>query len=123
MLKRVSHMMVFVSDMDRAAEFNGKTLGIGVANRSQDFPQYVELASEGAILALNQPSDQWTEGKRLIGRNMGITMTVPDIQSIYRSLAAKGVRFAQPPAKQPWSGTMAILLDPDGNEIALLGEA
>jgi predicted enzyme related to lactoylglutathione lyase len=120
MLKRIGWIQVFVSDMERAVQFYADTLGIGVRTRSPDFPEFVELATEGTILALNRPSDQWPEGTRLIGRFTGITLTVPDIESAHRSLSAKGVRFSRSPAKEPWGGTMTSLFDPDGNEISLL---
>jgi len=120
MLNRIGWIQVFVSDMDRAVEFYADTLGIGVRARSPDFPDFVELATEGAILALNRPGDEWPQGKGLIGRVTGITLTVPDIETAYRSLSAKGVRFSGPPAKQPWGAMMTSLFDPDGNELSLL---
>ena len=45
---------------------------------------------------------------------------VPDIQSKYRAMTAKGVRFSGPPARQPWGGVMTSFFDPDGNEVWLL---
>ena len=47
MLNKVGWVQVFVSDMDRAVEFYEKTLGIGVRNRSPEFPEFVELAADG----------------------------------------------------------------------------
>src|SRR3990170_4398470 len=114
MLNTVRWVRVFVSDMDRAVEFYDKRLGIGVRNRSAEFPGFVELATEGTVLALNSVGDERPEGKKLIGRPTGITLTVPDIQSTYIALSAKGVRFSGPPTRQPWGGILTSLFDPDG---------
>lgn len=119
-MKKVGWVRVFVSDMDRAVHFYADTLGMGVRNRSPEFPEFVELATEGATLALNSVGDEWPEGKELVGRFTGITLTVPDIDDAYGSLSRKGVRFSGTPTKQPWGGTMTSLFDPDGNEISLL---
>ena len=113
-------MRVFVSDIDRAVEFYEKTLGMGVRNRSPEFPEFVELDTEGTILALNSVGDEWSEGKKMVGRFTAITLTVPDVEAVYSSLSSKGVRFSGPPARQPWGAVMTSFFDPDGNEISLL---
>ena len=117
MLMRIGWVVVFVSDMERAVQFYADTVGIGVRNRSPDFPEFVELATEGTILALNSVGP---DRPNLIGRVTGITLTVPDIESVYRSLSAKGVRFSRPPTREAWGASMTSLFDPDGNEISLL---
>jgi predicted enzyme related to lactoylglutathione lyase len=116
-LNRIGWVQVFVSDMDRAVDFYENSLGIAVRNRSPEFPEFVELATEGTILALNSVGD---EGKQLVGRVTGITLTAPDVEAAHRSLSAKGVRFSRPPVRQPWGGLMTSFFDPDGNEISLL---
>ena len=118
MFNRIGWVQVFVSDMDRAVDFYENSLGITVRNRSPEFPEFVELATEGTILALNSVGD---EGKQLVGRVTGITLTAPDVEAAHRSLSAKGVRFSRPPARQPWGGLMTSFFDPDGSEISLLG--
>ncbi len=120
MLNTVRWVRVFVSDMDRALEFYDKRLGIGVRNRLAEFPGFVELATEGTVLALHRPGDEWPEGKKQVGRPTGITLMTADIQATYRSLTSKGVRFSGPPARQPWGGILTSFFDPDGNEIDLV---
>jgi len=117
MLFRVGWVQVFVSDMDRSVEFYDNSVGIGVRTRTPEFPEFVELATEGTILALNRVGD---EQRHLMGRDTGITLTVPDIEAVYRSLSSKGVRFSRPPAREPWGAIMTSFFDPDGNEISVL---
>ena len=116
MLNKVGWVVVYVSDMDRAVRFYADTLGMGVRNRSSEFPEFVELATEGTILSLNSGP----EAKGLIGRPTGITLTLSDMEGTYSSLSEQGVRFSGSPTKQPWGGVMTSLFDPDGNEISLL---
>ena len=86
MLNKVGWVLVYVSDIDRAVRFYADTLGMGVRNRSPEFPEFVELATEGAILSLNSGP----EAKGLIGRPTGITLTLSDVEGTYSSLSEKG---------------------------------
>jgi len=100
--------------MDRAVEFYEKSLGIPVKARSDEFPVWVEMATDGVTLALNSAAPD------LVGRPTGITFMVPDLRGFYDQAQARGVRFSSPPERQPWGGLIATLVDPDGNEIGLL---
>ncbi|MFQ5880679.1 MAG: VOC family protein [Dehalococcoidia bacterium] len=122
MAYRTTHIMVFVSDMPRAIQFYREALGMSGIVTSPEFPDYVELPTEGATVSLMRPADEWPEGKTAIGRTTGITLTVSDLDGLYRTLSEKGVRFSRAPTKEPWGGIMTSFFDPDGNEISLLDE-
>ena len=113
-MKIVGWVIIYVSDLERSVEFYENKLGIGVRDRPED--DFVELDTEGTIMSLH--SGPAAEG--LIGRPTGITMTVQNIESVYRSLSEKGVRFSGPPSKQSWGGIITKLVDPDGNEMSLV---
>lgn len=53
---------------------------------------------------------------------MGISIQVDDIHLVYNDLCGKGVKFTGPPAKQPWGGVLAHMVDPDNNVVTLLGD-
>lgn len=61
------------------------------------------------------------EGKKLIGRFVGISLQVDNIEAVYEELSKIGVEFTTPPTKQDWGGTLAHFKDPAGNIITLLG--
>ena len=61
------------------------------------------------------------EASALVGRFVGVSIQVEDIDSTYESLRSKGVVFHGEPEKQSWGGTLAHFEDPDGNVITLLG--
>jgi predicted enzyme related to lactoylglutathione lyase len=72
-----------------------------------------EGAKFGVALAMHEAA------MNLVGRHTGITMTVEEIVTLCRDLTAAGVRFEEPLEASPW-GKMAVVCDPDGNQIALV---
>ncbi len=72
-----------------------------------------EGASLGVAVAMHEAA------LPLVGRHTGITLRVDDIVALCRKLADEGVRFAEPLEASPW-GKMAVVCDPDGNQIALV---
>ena len=71
------------------------------------------------VVDRDRPGD--ADGEALVGRFVGVSLRVDDIDATYQSLLAKGVPFAAPPEKQGWGGSLAHFRDPDGNELTLLG--
>ncbi len=78
-----------------------------------------ELGSAHLGLERCNPDDE--ESSELVGRFVGASIEVEDIQETYQVLAARGIEFLAPPAQQPWGGTLAHFRDPDGNVLTLLG--
>jgi len=52
------------------------------------------------------------------GSLLGLVLQSEDLDSDYRTLMDRGVRFESPPPHQPW-GLEAVMLDPDGNKLVL----
>ncbi len=75
----------------------------------------------GPSIGLERCNPEDPESIYLVGRFVGTSIAVDDIEAVYASLTAKGVPFVGPPEKQPWGGTLAHFKDPDGNTITLLG--
>ena len=65
------------------------------------------------------PSRTTTPRRRRRAASTGMTFAVD--RATYDSLARRGV-FAAQPVDYPW-GTLALVVDPDGNEFALLAPA
>jgi len=76
--------------------------------------------STGAYLGLEKCAPEDTDTASLVGRFVGASLRIEDVDSAYASLCAKGVAFTAPPQKQPWGGTLAHFLDPDRNVLTLL---
>ena len=77
------------------------------------------MEDAGRTLASYEPDDP--EAGDLVGRFVGVSLEVPDIQATYETLVERGVDFVAPPQKQEWGGVLAHLRDPDGNVVTLLG--
>ena len=111
---------IFVSDWDRALEFYRDTLGMPVAFESADLG-WAQLDTGECTLAVERSDPEDPETKDLVGRFVGVSLQVPDIDVTYEELLGRGVRFDSPPEKQSWGGTLAHFRDPDGNVLTLLG--
>ncbi len=66
-----------------------------------------------------EPDDE--EAQALVGRFVGTSIEVDNIQNVYNQLLEKGVVFTSAPTKQAWGGILAHFEDPDGNVLTLLG--
>ena len=111
---------VWVSDWARAIEFYEKTLEMTFAFRSDEMG-WAQLDTGECNLALERADPADPEAAELLGRFVGVSLQVPDIQKTYERLRERGVEFVGPPEEQPWGGVLAHLKDPDGNTLTLLG--
>lgn len=111
---------VFSFKWEESLAFYRDVIGFPVvfADAEMGWAQF-QLGSAHIGLERCSPDDQ--EAIDLVGRFVGTSIEVDDIQSTYESLISKGVEFVAPPAKQPWGGTLAHIKDPDGNILTLLG--
>ncbi len=108
---------VLVSNRPRSVEWYTQKLGLDVV---QDFDHWVTVGRRGenGVIHLCQTSD-WMDKELLEPGNQGIQLHLPgDFEASCAALQAKGVRFSQAPKHEAW-GWWAMVVDPDGNEIAL----
>jgi catechol 2,3-dioxygenase-like lactoylglutathione lyase family enzyme len=119
---------VFVRDFERALAFYTETLGIPAAFSDAGMG-WAQLDTGVAQLALERVAtedhrpyeDAVGEDEELVGRFVGVSLTVDGVARTYEELTKRGVDFVSPPAKQPWGGVLAHFRDPDGNVLTLLG--
>ena len=110
---------VFVSDFERALTFYTEKLGMGVAFRSDEMG-WAQLDTGEANLGIERV-EPGADEEGLVGRYVGVSLSVDDIEKAYQTLKERGVPFEGPPERMPWGGVMAHLRDPDGNVLTLLG--
>lgn len=118
MATRLWYVNVFVRDFDRAVDFYQNQLGLPLRFKDGEFG-YVSFETGAAGLALARVDPEAANADQLAGRFTGVGLGVPDLDKAYEELRGRGVEFTMPPAKQPWGGVLAILRDPDGNELYL----
>ena len=116
---RIGYVRLFVTDLAAAKKFYAQILGLEILWEYENKAIGFDL---GPVLIVEDvSSEEDREERDLAGRYVGCSIEVEDIQATYSELLAKGVRFATPPEKQEWGGTLAHFKDPAGNVLTLVG--
>ena len=110
---------IFTTDWDRSVDFYQETLGLPLTFVDQAFA-WAEFDLGGARLGVDGMDADAARANELVGRFVGVSLAVDDINRVYSQLLEKGVEFTAPPTRQPWGGTLAHFKDPDGNILTLL---
>lgn len=117
---RLYALRVFTQDWNRAVAFYSETLGIPIHYANSEIG-WAELDTGAAHLAIERLATNDPEADELIGRFVGVSLEIDDIETTHRMLVERGVEFLEPPKKQTWGGVLAHFRDPDGNVLTLLG--
>lgn len=110
---------IFVRDWLGACEFYENTLGLSKCFADEPLG-WAEFDVGGAKLGVQWVTDE-DENQALVGRFLGVSLNVDDIQQTYEELCNKGVKFTAPPQKQSWGGSLTHFKDPEGNILTLVG--
>ncbi len=111
---------VFVRDWEAAVRFYRDTLGMPPLRIEPRFG-WAEFDTGGCSLAVERLAEDDEEARELVGRYVGVSLRVADIEATHRELRERGVEFLAPAGRQPWGGVLAHLRDPEGNVLTLLG--
>jgi catechol 2,3-dioxygenase-like lactoylglutathione lyase family enzyme len=130
-IARIRYFPVFVSDQERALAFYRDVLGMRVSvdvpynmYGTEDF-RWICVGPDrgGTQMILYHPgmagADEESTLRDRIGEWTGVVLETDDVNAAHRELSEKGVRFASPPADQPWGGRESTFEDPDGNKFHL----
>ncbi|UCE02963.1 MAG: VOC family protein [Candidatus Latescibacterota bacterium] len=96
-----------------------RVLGMRARNPNDDIG-WAELDTGACALALEHAQPDDAASAQPVGRFVGVSLQVADIEATYRASVERGVRFDARPQRQAWGGTLAHLRDPDGNVLTLL---
>jgi len=120
---KIGFVTVFVTDFDKSLDFYTKTLGMEIDyTDKKNWAQF--KSGEDVSLAIEKCAPDYAEqGSKMVGRFVGVTLMVDNIEEQYNRLVAKGVEFTGRPEKQHWGGTLAHLKDLEGNVLTLMQEA
>ena len=106
---KLTYIIKFVGDMDRAVAFHRDTLGLPLKFSS---PHWSEFATGETTLAPHPASEKNPPGSVELG------VGVPDLEKFYEEMSAKGVAFSMPPTKQDFGGMLAQFVDSEGGRIS-----
>lgn len=119
---RLYAVRVFTRDWERARDFYRDTVGFPLLFDDAGMG-WAQFQLGGASLGVERCDGDDAESAALVGRFVGVSLAVDDIDASYARLRDAGVRFHGPPEPQPWGGVLAHFEDPDGNVLTLLGGA
>jgi lactoylglutathione lyase len=109
---KLTHIIEFVADMDRAVKFYRDVLGLTLKFQS---PEWSEFATGEVTYALHHASEKNPAGKFEAG------FSVPELEAFHREMQGKAVRFTMPPTKQDFGGSLAQFIDSEGAHISVSG--
>jgi lactoylglutathione lyase len=109
-LMKLSYVIKFVADMNRAVKFYRDVLGLSLKFES---PGWSEFVTGETRLALHPASEKNPAGAVELG------FTVADVQKFHEAMSAKGVQFSMPPAKQDFGGLLAQFVDSEGGHCSV----
>jgi uncharacterized glyoxalase superfamily protein PhnB len=107
---KLTYVIKFVGDMDRAVVFHRDTLGLPLKFSS---PHWSEFATGETTLALHPASEKNPPGSVELG------VGVADLERFYEEMSAKGVAFSMPPTKQDFGGMLAQFVDSEGGRVSV----
>jgi predicted enzyme related to lactoylglutathione lyase len=109
---KLSYIIEFVEDMDRAIKFYRDVIGLPLKFQS---PGWSEFATGEVTLGLHPASAKNSAG----GLEMGFS--VADLQQFHTEMTGKGVQFSMAPTKQDFGGMLAQFLDSEGAHVSVSG--
>jgi len=118
---------LFVADIKASCDFYTDKLGFTVAFVYGDPPNFGQVARDHARLNLRMIDEpvfvgDIREREQLLSASLTLA-TADDIEELFLSYQAAGVRFGQTLKKEPWGASTFIVIDPDGNLILFAGPA
>jgi predicted enzyme related to lactoylglutathione lyase len=109
MAAKLSYVIEFVEDVDRAVKFYRDIVGFPLKFQS---PGWSEFSTGDTTLALPPRSEKNPAGKLEMG------FSVSDLQKFYDEMRAKGEKFPMPPKLQDFGGMLAQFEDSEGAYVA-----
>jgi predicted enzyme related to lactoylglutathione lyase len=107
---KLTYVIKFVGDMDRAVAFHRDTLGLPLIFSS---PGWSEFATGETKLGLHPASEKNPPGTVELG------FAVPDLQKFFDQMSAKGIAFSMPPTQQDFGGMLARFVDSEGGHVSV----
>jgi lactoylglutathione lyase len=112
MISKISSMAVVVRDPKKSAKWYSEKLGFDIRSRDGHWVTVAPKASRGIVLHL-------CDMKPYERGNTGIAFLTEDLETEYKRLVKKGVKFTVKPRDDGW-GLYSMFKDPDGNIFWLL---
>lgn len=113
MLKEINAIFISTPNMEKLIDFY-KMLGVPLKVNNHGGGLHAE-ADFGEIHFALQP---WRSNEVPNG-NVTFSFHVPNLEAYCRELESKGLKFTRPATPMSFGGVIAVIHDPDGNQIFL----
>lgn len=109
---RLSHLFLYVSDLERSRRFYTEVLGLKVLLEENG---YVRVGVPDGVHIGMEVGKPWQIG----AHGIEINLQVEDVDEWTQRLKQSGVRFEQEPSDMPWGARHAFFQDPDGYRLSI----
>jgi predicted enzyme related to lactoylglutathione lyase len=110
---KLTYVIEFVADMDRAVEFHRDVLGLPLKFES---PGWSEFSTGETSLGLHPASEKNPAGSFELG------YTVANLEKFHQEMTARGVKFTMAPTKQDFGSMLAQFMDSEGARCSVAEE-
>jgi len=114
--------VVFVSDVQSAAEFYRDRLGFAIDFLHGQPPFYASVSRDETCLHLRfVPPPVFIEGLREAEQLLAAFISVANVKALFAEYESRAVPFVQRLKKEPWGQSSFTVCDPDGNRLCFAG--
>jgi predicted enzyme related to lactoylglutathione lyase len=111
---------IFVTDLAEARRFYGSCLALPLLTEALD-QGYLVYQAGPCNLIIEALDPTYAQANGLLGRFVGLSFRVDDIETTYEQLRRRGVEFHSEPSQRAAGGSFAHFYDPDRNILTLVG--
>ncbi len=112
----IKYVTVYASEFERSMAFYRDGLGLKITYQEDGFAQF---DTEGAILTLERGGEKSEKPKDFRKNGVLLQFEVEDLWRTAGNLKERNVKFTQEVTELEF-GKIAMIVDPDGNQIQLL---
>ena len=120
---RKSLLTIFARDIERSAEFYGKTIGLRETYRfpRNGAPMHVEFDAGGHTVAVSSDAGLASHGMPASspGHSFELGLKVDNVDAAVAELRAAGVAVLREPFDSQAGNRVAYIADPDGNWVSM----
>ena len=121
----LDQLNLVVRDMDASLAFY-RRLGVGIPDGMPKWDAHHRSANVGGGLDFDLDSarfaQDWNEGSRGPACTVGFKLATSEaVDALYADITGAGYRGQQPPYDAFWGSRYAVVEDPDGNPVGLMG--
>jgi lactoylglutathione lyase len=121
-LATLDYAVLIVEELDRAVRFYHEVLGLSLSHRAEHYAQFVTGSTRLGLYtrtAMEKTLGVPITKPGIDAPGFEIGFKVPDVDTAFAELTARGASPVTPPTTRSWGQRTAYVRDPDGHLIEL----